>query len=101
MELKRGMKVMVRSDFSRDDCSPGGWVKQFEAYRGKVVTIKNVGYNGRGCLIEDDPDNFTWGKSMFTHAYTSKYEVIHALINQNISESTYRKLIKEIEERAD
>lgn len=95
MELKVGMKLRVRPDFKRGDCDPGGWVRQFEDYRGKVVTVRTLVMGGRACRVEEDIDRFTWGAKMFTLAYTSKYEVIQAFINEEIDTSTYQEAMKE------
>lgn len=97
-KFKVGQRVMIRPDFTKDDANQiGGYTKDMEEWRGKIVTIyKEVKYfDTYGYKIEEDRmDNaYTWAGAMLQLPFQSKEEVLEALIKGQITNQEYKEMI--------
>jgi hypothetical protein len=88
-----GDKVLVRPDFTKEDCSPGGYVREFENFRGKTMTIKHIKCEN-GYALAEDRMCWTFSGNMFMPPYQSEEEAFEALINEQITSREYTNILE-------
>jgi hypothetical protein len=96
MKYKVGDKVRVRTNFTREECLKVGYVREFEDYKGKIVTITNRknhkmhdGKTYEQYHIEQDHNEFAWDGIMFMPLFQNEEEAFSALIKGEITSKDF------------
>jgi hypothetical protein len=96
MKYKVGEKVRVRTNFTRKECERVGYVKEFENYKGKIVTItkrhkRDTPFNKpyEDYRIKEDDNEFSWDGIMFMPLFQNEEEAFSALIKGEITSKDF------------
>lgn len=97
-KFKIGQQVMIRKNFTIEDCRGAGYVEEMEELRGKIVTITGRDRNNSAEInyykLKEETHNIVYAEKQLTLIIMDENEAIKKLIEGHITPKIYEQIVK-------
>jgi hypothetical protein len=95
--FKVGQKVMIRPDFTKEDCTGVGYRPSMDKYRGKIMTIEGVHHSAREdgftYYYTEEHKGLAFHEKQLMIPFRDEEEAFEALVKETITTKQYTDML--------